>query len=289
VADVDGKQKHDLPLLAEFEKAVGKPDAAGRKLFADMVRTNGDLLELAATDPKGAREAHLIRAKALLDQLRRQPKPAKMDVADLATLLLVDATTGADPGPGAEATVMLLYTFNATVGNIGKDVGPEVRRLVVRWADVRWGLIKDPHYRIVPDVFFQFVGQAKFPEIIPVLDKIARSREVRGWAVGAVRLLALMDGEEAVAALEKIMLDKSLTFKAVGRDHRTRELRLGDYALAASLRRHNRKFADFALKGQEWIRWEEQEADGYDFLEFASEEARTKAVQKWKDEVIGEK
>jgi hypothetical protein len=107
--------------------------------------------------------------------------------------------------------------------------------------------------------------------------------------MGAVRLLALMDGEEAVAALEKIMLDKSLTFKAVGRDHRTRELRLGDYALAASLRKHNRKFADFALKGQEWIRWEDQEADGYDFLEFASEEARMKAVQKWKDEVIGKK
>src|SRR5262249_55247585 len=44
VADVDGEEKHELPLMTEFEKAVGKPNAAARKLFADMVRTNGELL-----------------------------------------------------------------------------------------------------------------------------------------------------------------------------------------------------------------------------------------------------
>jgi hypothetical protein len=291
LADVDGKQKHDLPLSAEFKKAVGKPDAAARKLFADMVRTNGDLLELAAADPKRGKEAHLVRAKTLLEQLRQRPKPAKVDVADLAAVLLVDAATGAEPGPGAEATVLLLYTFNATVGNVGKDVGPEVRRLVVRWADVRWGLCKDPRYRIVPDVFFQVISQAPFPEIVPVLVKIARSPEAGPWALGAIRILALMDGKEAADALEEIMLDKSLTFKAKDRGLRSHELRLGDYALAASLRKHNRKFADFGLKGQEWLRWQNagEEADGYDFLEFASEEARTKAVRRWKEEVSGKK
>lgn len=291
VADVDGKQKHDLPLVAEFEKAVGKPDAAARKLFADMVRTNGDLLELAATDPKRGQEAHVSRANALREELSLRPKTAKVDVADLATILLVDSATGAEPGPGAEATVLLLYWFNETDRKIGKDVGPEVRRLFVRWAEVRWGLFKDPRYRIVSGQFFSVIGRSPFPEIVPFLDKIARSREVGGWAMGAIRILALTDGKEAADALEKIMLDKSLTFKATGRDHRTRELRLGDYALAASLRKHNRKFADFGLKGQDWLRWEDasEGAEGYDFLELASEEARTKAVQKWKDEVIGKK
>jgi hypothetical protein len=291
VADVESKQKHDLPLLAEFEKAVGKPDAAARKLFAEMVRTNGELLELAATDPKRGKEAQLSRAKTLLDQLRQQPKPTKIDVADLAAVLLVDSATGAEPGPGAEATIQLLYWFNETVGKIGKDVGPEVRRLVVRWADVRWGLFKDPRYREVANGFFHVIFQAPYPEIVPVLVKIARSREAGPWAMAAMRVMALMDGKEAAAALEKIMLDKSLTFKAIGRDHRTRELRLGDYALAFSLQKHNRKFTDFGLKGQEWLGWSNagEEASGYDFLEFASEEARTKAIQKWKEEVIGKK
>src|SRR2546423_364882 len=35
LADAEGKQKHDLPLLADWEKVMGKPDAGSRKLFAD--------------------------------------------------------------------------------------------------------------------------------------------------------------------------------------------------------------------------------------------------------------
>ena len=96
LADVDGKQKHDLPLLAEFEKAVGKPDASARQLFADMVRTNGELLELAAVDPKRGRAAHLSRANDLLARLRQRPNPAKVDVADLAAIVLMDTTAGAE-------------------------------------------------------------------------------------------------------------------------------------------------------------------------------------------------
>lgn len=291
VADVDGKQQHDLPLLAEFENAVGRPDASARKLFADMMRTNGELLDVVAIDSKRGKAACLERAKALLDQLRRQPKVAKIDVADLATIVLIDSAAGAQPDPGAEATVRLIHMFNATVANIGQDVGPEVRHLIARWALVRLGLFKDPDYRIVPDVFFQFVAQSRFPEIVPVLVKIVHSREAGPWAVRAVRSIADLDGKEAAEALEKIMLDKSLTFKAKDRANRVGEYRIGDYALAASLRKHNKNLADFGLQGQDWFAWNVQdaEASGYDFLKFANEEARTKAVQKWKEEVVGKK
>jgi hypothetical protein len=283
LADVDGKQKHDLPLLAEFEKAVGKPDAFVRKLFADMVRTNGELLELVAVDPKRGKAAHLVRANALLARLRQRPDPGKVEVADLATVVLVDSTTGTELDPGAEATATLLFSFNAMVGKIGNDFGTELRRLVARWAELRLEPSKDPRYKTVANVFFQI---PLFPECLPILVKIVHSRDAGPWALRALRTIVEIDGKEAAAALEKIMLDKSLTFKANGR-----ELRLGDYALAASLRKNNRKFAEFGLKGQEWLRWDgpDVEATGYDFLEFASEEARTKAVQKWKVEVIGKK
>src|SRR5262249_36397161 len=50
LADTEGKQKHDLPLLAEWEKLLGKPDAGSRKLLAEMVKTNGDVLQ-TASDP----------------------------------------------------------------------------------------------------------------------------------------------------------------------------------------------------------------------------------------------
>jgi|SRR5262245_12335438 len=290
VADVDGKQKHDLPLLAEFEKAVGKSDAAARKLFADMVQTNGELLELVATDPKRGKAAHLTRANELVGRLQQRP-PAKVDVADLAAIVLVDTAVGAELGPGAESTTTLLNHFDAVVGKVGKDFGPDLRRLVVRWVEVRLPPSQDPGYRKVAEVGFNVIGGAPHPDFLPVLVKIVYARAVGPWAMAAIRTIALVDGKEAAAALEKIMLDKSLTFKARDRGNRLGEYRLGDYALAASLRKHNRKFADFGLKGQDWFAWDVQdvEASGYDFLHFASDEARTKGVQKWKEEVIGKK
>lgn len=290
LADVDGKLKHDLPLLAEFEKAVGKPDAAGRKLFADMVRANGELLELVVADPKRGKAARLTRAKDLLGRLQQRP-PAKVDVADLAAILLVDTAAGAELGPEVAATADFLNLFTQIVGKIGKDFGPAVRRLFVRWADVRMVPTKEPLYRIVPAVGVLAMMQAPSPEFLPILDKIIYSRDAGPWAMAAIRTMALIDGKEAAAALEKIMLDKSLTFKARDRGNRLGDYRMGDYALAASLRRHKREFAEFGLKGQDWFEWDNpgEEARGYDFLRFASEEARKKAVQKWKDEVVGNK
>src|SRR5262245_13639616 len=54
-ADVTGKAKHDLPLLAEWEKLTGPPDAGSRKLFAEMVRNNANLFDAVAADPLAAR------------------------------------------------------------------------------------------------------------------------------------------------------------------------------------------------------------------------------------------
>jgi hypothetical protein len=290
LADVDGKQKHDVPLLAEYEKSVGKPDAAARKLYADMLRSNGELLELVATDPKRGKAAHLIHAGILLTQAY-QPSPFRIAVPDLAAVLLIDAASGPQLDSGAETTLRLLHSFNALGAKNGSDFDPELRRLVVRWAEVRVSVPPpEPRYRILPDIGFQFIGQTRFPEFVPVLVKIAHDRKAGGWAMRAIYIVALYDGKEAAEALEQIMLDKSLVFKAIDRAGKESELRFGDYALAASLRMHNRKYADFELMGQEWLSFENDvDARGYDFLGFASEDARKKAIQKWKDEVIGNK
>src|SRR5262245_20594224 len=47
LADPDSKSR-DLPLLAEFEKFVGPLDSGSRKLFAEMLRSHGSLLEMTA-------------------------------------------------------------------------------------------------------------------------------------------------------------------------------------------------------------------------------------------------
>src|SRR5262249_29888557 len=70
LADRDGKQKHELPLLAEFEMAVGPLDAGSRKQFADMLRAHGPLMELAAADREAAAVALEDRAQKCLQNFR---------------------------------------------------------------------------------------------------------------------------------------------------------------------------------------------------------------------------
>src|SRR3954467_12212789 len=70
LADTDGKQKHDLPLLAEWDKLVGKPDAGSRKLFAEMVKTNGNLLEVAESNRTRGIDACAARCKDVLAKVQ---------------------------------------------------------------------------------------------------------------------------------------------------------------------------------------------------------------------------
>ena len=87
LADSDGKLKHDLPLLAEWGKLAGKLDAGSRKLFADMIRANGSLFELTATDRAAAVAALTVRSAVLLDTARAKGKQIEAPTANVAALL----------------------------------------------------------------------------------------------------------------------------------------------------------------------------------------------------------
>ena len=68
-ADVDGKKKHDLPLLKAYEKLVGTSPSA-RKLFAECLRTNAMLLQTAAGERDPALKAYRQRCAELERPLR---------------------------------------------------------------------------------------------------------------------------------------------------------------------------------------------------------------------------
>src|SRR4051794_23371345 len=94
LADADRKEKHDLPLLAEWEKLIGKPDAGSRKLFADMVRTSGELLDVVATDPKTATTKVSDRAREVFDRVTSPKGQLNAEVGELAAILFVDVAAG---------------------------------------------------------------------------------------------------------------------------------------------------------------------------------------------------
>src|SRR4051812_16983265 len=99
LADAEGKEKHDLPLRAEWEKLTGKPDAGSRKLFADMVRTSGELLDAVAADPKAAAGKVSARAREIFDRVTTAKGQVKAEPGELAAVLFADLA----PGPGTTA------------------------------------------------------------------------------------------------------------------------------------------------------------------------------------------
>src|SRR5262249_44732272 len=138
-ADIDGKEKHELPLLAEWEKVTGKPDASSRKLFAAMVRADADLLEQVATDPKAAADAIQSRCRALVGEIETGHDEKGVEPDRFAFFFFANLRA-----PGRTATFgradhpcHLLNNPGVAEGVRAKDIGPAFRRLLTAWIEAQ--------------------------------------------------------------------------------------------------------------------------------------------------------
>src|SRR5262249_39994542 len=131
LADTEGQQKHDLPLRAEWDKMIGKPDVGSRKLFAEMVKTNGELLEKMDADRKAGMTACADRCKIVLAQSRTHTGQIKAELGDVAAILFVDTLAPARSDWALRAFPAQLLANPTTVEAIDSaDTGPVVRKLL---------------------------------------------------------------------------------------------------------------------------------------------------------------
>jgi hypothetical protein len=287
LADTAGKQKHDLPLLAEWEKLIGKPDAGSRKLYAEMLRTNGELLDAAATNPKGTSKLLQDRSTSLLDRVRGQKGQVKAEVGELAALFFVEEVSAGPArsagsrrrGPDrSSAPAQLLGNPSWTEALDAADTGPVVRKLLSLWGSTR------PARDYVGNQQFALLAQRKpFPEAAPVLAALVKNKDtdLLSVRVVAVQALGKVGGKEAAAVLTDLMSDKSIVFG--GQD----EHQLGDSALAALIQMNGKKLDDFGLTNNFAIGFASGAGEEPVFIQihgFRSADERTKAVQKWKAE-----
>ncbi|HKB06400.1 MAG TPA: HEAT repeat domain-containing protein, partial [Gemmataceae bacterium] len=282
LADVDGKQKHDLPLLAEFEKLTGPPTPASRKLFAEMVRANGELLHVAAATPDAAPAALRARCQTLTDNLQLAGKQLPGELGDLAAVYFVGgrvATANADWRSAGDAAHLLA---NPTLGEaIGAaEVGPAVRRLLVRWAETRPkdDLVSQQHFALA-------VRNQPFPEAVQVLVKLAKSETASMLNVRAVSIDALskIGDKDAKAALEGMMGDATTMFRGFAAGEP--DYRLGDCAFAARVAADKKNPADYGMAHQITFGLRFGAARGeivrFTLRTFQTDEDRQKALKKW--------
>ncbi|MBO0697592.1 MAG: HEAT repeat domain-containing protein [Zavarzinella sp.] len=281
-ADAEGKQKHDLPLLAEFEKAVGKPTPESRKLFAEMLRANGELLYQAATDLNAASAAIRTRCRTLASPAGPGQKQVKAEVGDLAALLFVHARIGKESAHWSsdEHPAHLLANPGLVEGIESKDVGPALRRVLVHWADTR------PRQDLTAHQFFALaVRNNPFPEAVPVLTRLAKDKMASGINVRALAMEALgkVGDADAKAALEGLLTDSTSLFQGFA----DRDFLVSDCAFAALLAAHKKKPTDYGMASGLTVGFRfagQGQIVRVTLHTFPSDEARKTGLKKWKDE-----
>jgi hypothetical protein len=286
LADADGKHKHELPLLAEWVKLVGPADAGSRKLFADMVRANGNLLAAATRDGTAARAEITKRSYELRAATRGDADPAvAATAADVAALLF--AQTVAEAGQASEtpplwAPAYLLYTSPAAVNAAGAGESARAyRRLLAGWAASRPLTDVEAANGLV-----RVALRYPLQEAAPQLARVARSRADEVLASDALTGLLRAGGEPARAALEGLLANDTPI---------RREPALGgpesrDGALAALVTLAGKDPAAFGLRvSSQWTRYVGDPAGPVTVraYTFQTSEARTSAITKWRAERPG--
>jgi hypothetical protein len=289
-ADSDGKQKHDLPLLPEWDKLIGKPDAGTRRLFAELVRTNGEFLEAAAADRKKMVDVCAARCEAVFEKVRAPVGQLKAEPGDVAAVLFIDSLAPTRMTVRTQVVpAWLLRNPGLAEAMDVKETGLAIRRLVVRWAEAL-----PENNPVRPIAFAEFADLARkkpFPEAVPVLAKLAGDKTTPRFLIQrllAVEALGAVGGKEAAAALAELVPDSTVMMR-VGGPNGPEGPPFGDQALAASLRLHGKKVEDYGLTRTNMLFGP---PFGKDVIlmtvySFPDADARSKAVKKWRDEVAG--
>jgi HEAT repeat protein len=288
LADKDGEQKHDLPLLAEWEKVTGKPDAGSRQLFAAMVRAGGELLEQVAADPKAAARPIKARCRTVLSEVRvgRGQAQLKADPGLLAALLFAHQRIPAERAEweSDDHPAHLLANPGIADGITSQDFGAVFRKVVITWVDSRAADDFIPH-----QCFALAVKASPFPEAVHLLNRFARDSNAQRLNVRAVAVDALgkIGSDAAKTALIELIDDKTDLFRGAGMD-----ARLGDHALAALVTSAGKRPSDYLLSEGMTVAFRAAghgQAVLLTIHTFPNDEARQKAVKKWKDEAAAKK
>jgi len=277
------EEKHDLPLLADWNKLIGKSDAASRKLFANILQTDGDFLDQVAAEREKAAAICAARSEAIFNLVRRPGGQRKAELGSLAAVLFVDALSPAGVSTSESVPAYLLKNPGIAESFDAAETGPAVRRLLIRWLEAQ------PAYSPVAKVQFAELARRKpFPEAVPVLATLAKDTANRQLILRllAIEALGAAGGKDAATALAEFVPDATVILRLGGPDGPDGP-RFGEQALAASLILHGKKVEDYGLTSTKQYFFPPVGKDNIPMTVYGvrDDEARAKAIRKWAAEI----
>jgi hypothetical protein len=280
--DPDGKLEHDLPLWKEFREKVGS-DQASRKLYTEMVKANGAILEMVADEPNRVAERVAQRAGDIYqemfgDRLQMQrggSRAGAVNTAELCCLLFAAAQPGYKPA-GPEWALANLYT-QPTFGMQLKDIktGVPYRKVFVAYLDARmddntinnsiWPLCQ---YRI-----------REGADVMARALKAGKASQVQTRAV-ALCCIGTLGGREHIPQIAGLLKDDA-EVQAFAARNAQGTVRVRDVALAMTIHLSGQNPKDYGFAF--WNIYPNSLIP-YHQLGFASNEARAAAFKKWDEE-----
>jgi hypothetical protein len=280
--DTDGKLDHDLPLWKTFRDQIGS-DENSRKLYAEMVKVSGALLESVMDEPDRLAEKISMRTMEMYQQMFGNPfggggfrggyNPGILNAAELCALLFAASQPAYKP---AQPDWMLSNLYSQpNFTNSLKDAksGTAYRKLFFHYLGARM----DDN---TLNQCVWMLAQQKIPGSADVVAKALKDGKATQpyTKASAMSCIGALGTKEHIKAFEPYMSDKTVVQPVfVGRGQRG-EVRMQDVALALSIHLSGKSPKDYGFTM--WQVYPNQPIQ-YHQLGFATDEDRKKAFDKW--------
>jgi hypothetical protein len=289
LADVEGKQEHDLPMRSVYQQIAGN-DAAARNLYASIIRGNSDFLEFCEQNPRLAGERYNIRGMEIQQQLLGSLNGERVRLADNnGKLLNTSPIVAADVaalflvGANAEVSKAIVNPVNGNVvANLlwqqpvqaalqnGEQAVP-FRKLFFAWADQR----NDVN---TISVTLSLIQNLNLKDGIDYAVRVVKTKDQQIWTrAQALTCIGKLGGKEQLTSIEALFDDKTqVTAIQWNQVHITTQL--GDIALAMAVHLSGQQHKEYgfdALQSQPSLLW------AYHYLGFSTDEKRTTAFKKY--------
>lgn len=279
LADTEGKQKHELPLMEHYQKVVGN-DVPARKLYADIVRNNAAFLEACEQNPRLAGEKYNVRAHELQQQLfgpwsGGAARP-QLQASDLAALFLVGTDAEMSKNiPANNVNPVSNFLWQQQFQNALKngEQATAYRKLFFGWAENRTDVNSVSQTLSV-------VQNNNLKEGLDFAVKVMKMKDQQIWSrAQAMTVVGKMGGKEHVAAFESMFEDKTQV-TTIQWNNVQLQTQVNDIALAMAAQLSGQQPKDY---GFDALQTQPSLIFAYHYLGFSTDERRVAAYKKWNE------
>ena len=278
--DADLKLEHDLPLWKSYRDLVGSDESA-RKLFAEMLKTNGALLETVEEEPSRLGERVQQRIQEMYQNLfgngfRGGYRPEVVNANELCCLMFAMAHPAYKPSQPDWMLSQLFSQPNFT--NLLKDTakGAPYRKLFYHYLDVRMD------ENTLHQCAWMFC-QHKMKEGADVVAKALKDGKASQAYTKATALCCIgtIGSRDHLKMFEQYLKDDTVIQAAFIGGGQRGEVKTKDVALAMTIHLSGKNPKDYGF-----VTWQvfPGQLIQYHQLGFATEEERKAAFKKWDED-----